>query len=169
MSMRCTSCKNPNPLKEERIVHRFSQCGLDNVVLHGVRHFRCPLCGDETFNFGDVEQLHQVIGHALIEKKSPLNAREFKFLRKLLGYSADAFADLFEYNQTTLGRFERGERPVPTKLDRFLRVAVSLKFPPDRNYDLHDALLRGKAFERIELTQKSQTKPQWQLIGKKAA
>ena len=47
--MTCSMCDNKKSLKKTKITHKYKECGLDNVTLVGVEHFRCEKCGEEYF------------------------------------------------------------------------------------------------------------------------
>ena len=145
-------CDNKNPLKSVKITHKYKECGLDNVTLIGIEHFRCDQCGEEYFGYGNIEKLHQAIADILLRKKDLLVGAEVRFLRKHLGYSGTMFAKLIGYDDASLSRLENGGQPVTRTFDHLVRFSVASK-APDRNYDLHDLLLKGEGVEtgRIQL------------------
>jgi len=151
--MTCSMCDNKKPLKKIKITHKYKECGLDNVTLIGVDHHRCDKCGEEYFGYGNMEELHETITHVLIRKKNMLTGQEVRFLRKHLGYSGAMFSKLIGYDDATLSRLETGAQPVTKAFDRLVRFTVASKLP-DRNYDLHDQIIRGEGItvDRIELT-----------------
>lgn len=151
--MTCSMCDNKKPLKKHKITHKYKECGLKNVTLIGVEHYRCEKCGEEYFGYGNMEKLHNAIAHILIRKKDMLTGQEVRFLRKHLGYSGAMFSKLIGYDDATLSRLENGSQPVTRSFDRLVRFTVVSKLS-DRNYDLHDQILKneGIKFNRIELT-----------------
>lgn len=151
--MTCSMCDNKKALKKTRITHKYKECGLDNVTLIGVEHYRCDKCGEEYLGYGNVEKLNEVIANILIRKKDFLSGNEVRFLRKHLGYSGTMFAKLIGYDDATLTRLERESQPVTRAFDRLVRFAVASRLP-DRNYDLHDQILKGEGIKtnRIELS-----------------
>jgi putative transcriptional regulator len=160
--MKCTSCNNPKDLKPKYITHRYRESGLDNVVLHGVEHFKCDQCGEDYFGYGDVNQLHDLIARTLVLKKGPLVGREIRFLRVHLGLSGKEYARRVGINPSTLSRYENdGDKP-SKGFDSLLRAFVVTKLP-DRDYDLHDKLLKehGHPLKLISLdtTSSGQWKP----------
>ena len=151
--MTCSMCDNKKALKRSKITHKYKECGLDNVTLIGVERHRCDKCGEEYFGYGNAEKLHQMIAEVLIQKKDMLTGTEVRFLRKHLGYSTVMFAKIIGYDDATLSRIETGHQPVTRAFDRLIRFTVASKLP-DRNYDLHDQILKGSGMklDRIELT-----------------
>jgi transcriptional regulator with XRE-family HTH domain len=152
--MKCSMCENDNELTSSSIVYRYKDCGLDNVILHGVKESRCENCGEVYYNFGNIENLHRLITQQLVLKDTPLVGAEIRFLRKFLGYSSATFAKLVGYEIEHLSRIENG-RPVQTVFDHLVKALVLNKLP-NRNYDLHDLFLDGKAmsFEWLEFSLK---------------
>lgn len=152
--MKCVMCKNKKHLKKTSKRVRYTQCGLDNVVLYGVDYYVCNQCGEEYFGYGDQEQLHSLIAERLIRKKNILTAKELRFLRSHLGYSTKIFAKLTGYDPASISRFENDKNPASYQYDRLVRSFIALKLP-NRNYDLQDAWLNdeGEKIRQIELQQ----------------
>lgn len=162
MRMFCSNCDNKCPLKGNRITCKYKESGLANVTLVGVEHFKCTKCREEYFAYGNIDKLHGTIAHALLQKKDLLNGSEIRFLRKYLGYSVVQFAKIIGRGCATLSRLENDARPFTRRFDRLVRFTVAAKLR-DRNYDLHDLLLKGEGIEtdRIELS--STAKGGWEL------
>ncbi len=153
--MKCTMCENPKPLKKERITIKYKECGLDNVTLIGITYYKCHQCGEEYFSYGNIEDLHKIIAQVLLRKSGLLTGKEVRFLRKQLGYSGQMFAKLIGYEHETLSRLENAKQPITPAFDRVIRFSVAERIH-DRNYDLHEAILKGgEKFRRIELTSTS--------------
>lgn len=138
--MYCTSCVNDKPLKGKRVVHKYTACGLPNVILDGVTEYRCPKCGEAFYSYGNIEQLHKLLADILLTKKGLLTGKEVRFLRTQIGYSGVKFATVLGIDHTTLSRIESGKQKMSVQLDHHIREAVYNR-EPDRNYDLHDAML----------------------------
>jgi len=147
-------CENDKPLKRELITKKYTFGGLDHVTLIGVEYFKCDVCGEEFYGYGNMIQLHQVIANALITKKGLLTGKEIRFLRKYLGYSGPIFGSLVKYEKETIYRIEGGSQPVTPSYDRLVRFLVASKLP-SRDYDLHDLILKNelREFKRLELEQ----------------
>ena len=159
--MKCTNCESKKELKKVISNYKYKECGLDNVVLAGVSTIKCEQCGEEYYNFGDIEQLHNKIAEILLTKADLLTGKEIRFLRKNLGYSGALFAHLIGYSHESLSRLENGAQKVTESFDRLVRFAVADKLCKDRSYDLHDVILNncGQKLVRIELHRN--TKGDW--------
>lgn len=151
--MKYCTCENEKPLKAKHITQKYTASGLDNVILAGVAHYKCPICLEEFFGYGDVEKLNKTIAKFLLLKKDLLTGNEIRFLRKHLGYNGEMFAELLGKDYASINRIENGKNPVALSFDRAVRFFVDSK-TADRDYDLHDLLLNDKlnSSKRLELT-----------------
>lgn len=145
--MNCSMCDSQKPMKTAPVrSYRYKECGLDNVILHGVKESRCEACGEVYVSYGDLEKLHTLIAHHLIRKADLLTGQEIRFLRKFLGFSSTVFAKLVGYEVEHLSRVENGKHDVQKTFDHLVRLLVA-KHLPDRDYDLQDLFLDGKAMK----------------------
>lgn len=160
MKMYCTNCDHKKPLKQELVSYRGGVIGLDYVTLKGVRHYRCPECGEVYYNFGNLRELNSLLVGIVAHKKGDLEGQEIRFIRKFLGYSSQKFADLLRIEPETLSRYENDKKKMGPSLEQLVRV-LALTSAPDRNYDDHDRMLaREHKFSRIVLS--ASKKYQWQ-------
>jgi putative zinc finger/helix-turn-helix YgiT family protein len=163
--MQCPSCDSKKIMKSEVVIHKFKESGLDNIVLHGVKQYRCHFCGEVIFDFGDVNQLNRLISNTLIRKKDLLTGQEIRFLRTHIGYSSEMFARILGLDKTSLSRIENNRAKVSTQVNMAVRFAVAGKMA-DRDYDLHDLLSDIEAEHLLNFKQaefKSSAKGIWQL------
>jgi putative zinc finger/helix-turn-helix YgiT family protein len=164
--MQCPTCDSKKPMKSEAIVHRFKESGLDNVILHGVKQYRCSHCGEVLYDYGNINQLNQVIADTLLRKKAALTGKEIRFLRTYIGYSGELFARIIGLkDKTSLSRIENGRSKVSDQVNMAVRFAVAGKMA-DRDYDLHD-LIESIENERLlsfkDAEFKASPKGNWQL------
>lgn len=155
-------CENNKPLKKQIITRKYNAGGLDNVTLIGVEYYRCDKCGEEFFGYGNMEQLHQVISDALLRKKGALTGKEIRFLRKHLGYSGAVFAELLGYEKETVYRIEKEKQGFAPSFDRLVRYFVASRLP-DRNYDLHDLILKDKLQDVRRLELRASKTGKWEV------
>lgn len=149
-------CDSKKTMKSESTVHKYKECGLDNVILHGVKVNKCEACGELYFNFGNVDKLHSLIASSLIKKADPLSGKEIRFLRKFLGFSGAVFAKLVGYEVEHLSRIENGKTSVQETFDRLVRALVMERLP-EREYMLQDLFLQNKLM-KLEWLEFSLTK-----------
>lgn len=163
--MQCPSCATKKPMKSELITHRFKESGLDYVILHGVKQHRCLQCGEVLFDFGDVNQLNNLIADTLLRKRDLLTGQEIRFLRTYIGYSSEMFARIIGLDKTSLSRIENNRAKISNQVNMAVRFIVGGKMV-DRDYNLHDLIV---AIEKQELISfklvefKAVTKGGWQL------
>lgn len=164
--MKCVMCENKKNLKSEITTVKYRDCGLDNITIHNIEKYKCPVCGEEYFQYGDIEKLHEIIAALLLRKQAVLSGNEIRFLRTYLGYSTQVFSKLTRYNQATISRFENGKQDVSLQFDILLRSLVANRLP-DRDYDLHDLWIKqeGESIKRIELAAQ---KNGWKILKRVA-
>jgi DNA-binding XRE family transcriptional regulator len=152
-------------MKLEVITHRYKESGLDNVILNGVRLYRCLQCGEAIYDFGDIGQLNRLIAESLVRKKGHLNGKEIRFLRTYVGYSSEMFARILGYDKTSWSRIENERSKISNQVNMAVRWAVAGKLV-DRVYDLHDFVLAMETenfvnFDDVQF--KTSQKFGWQL------
>lgn len=141
--MACYSCGYKGKLKNTKIkMYQYLESGLDNVFLANIPAVKCPECSIEIPVIEKVEQLHEIIAHAIFNKKFLLNGNEIRFLRTQLGYSQKDFAEEIDLAQGYMNRLEKGADPVTAEVDQTIRLNyLRLKGTPKRDYKaLHSAL-----------------------------
>jgi transcriptional regulator with XRE-family HTH domain len=99
----------------------YPESGLDNVVLVNVPVWRCANEHEE-YEIPAVQELHDVLAEAIVEKPGPLVGEEVKYLRKHLGLSARDFAGYLGINPVSLSRIENEKRSVTSTIDRLARL-----------------------------------------------
>lgn len=105
----------------KKVSHHYTESGLNNIyLLNGVHTVEED--GDTFTSINDLEQLHLEIAKTLVNKHSPLEAREFKFLRVELNLSQKALAELLGIDSQTVARWEKGETAIPRGSDVLLRA-----------------------------------------------
>jgi len=122
--MKCLICNKGNLVCNKKKYH-YLESGLDNVYLEGIEICFCPLCGEEIVNIPSVTALHNLIGKILVRKKSLLNGKEIRFLRKNMGYSAKKFSSIIGVDNTTFSKWENANQGRSNSNDRFIRLIYS--------------------------------------------
>ncbi len=101
-------------------MYHYTDCGLSNVYLQSGYHVE-TFEGEEYISFEDIDGLHQAIGHHLTAKKKLLTGEEFRFFRNEFNQSRRALGEMLGVDQQTIGRWEKGESPVPRWADATIR------------------------------------------------
>ena len=84
--------------KRKLPAHQFTESGLENIVLvNSVYEYSCPECGDVTYEYPKLSQLHAIIADILLLKEDVLTNKEVIYLlRKMLGLDQKSFAKLLD-------------------------------------------------------------------------
>jgi DNA-binding transcriptional regulator YiaG len=112
--------------------HDYVECGLDDVVLHGVV-VETHGDGSSTVTIPAVIGLHELLVDGLLRKPDVLNGKEVRFLRVHKGWSAIDTGRFLRKAPETVARWEAGSRPVDPTADLLLRLLVKQE-PSIDNY-----------------------------------
>ena len=104
-------------------MYHYRECGLNNVYLtNGYSITVDPEYGN-CVSFVDLPGLHKVIAMDFVQHKPRLSGAELRFLRKEIGLSQHALADLLGNDEQAVARWEKTGK-VPKWADRFVRIFV---------------------------------------------
>ena len=146
--MNCPVCNSETVCTQD--THKYTECGLDNVVLKGIDVCKCS-CGEKFVSIPAMPQLHRLIAINLINKKSLLSGQEIRFLRKNMGLTATKLSKIIGVDNATISRWETGNQPITKPHDHLIRLVYSnIKgMPEDKIKHLIE-----EDFEEIEPEQK---------------
>lgn len=100
--------------------HRYQGSGLDEIwLLNGYQSRPSP--HGETVAIEHLAGLHTAIAMHIATSSTPLDPKQFRFLRKELDVSQRHLANLFGIDEQTVSLWERGQLPVPRYADVLLR------------------------------------------------
>jgi DNA-binding transcriptional regulator YiaG len=105
--------------------YHFTDSGLKNVFLVGIRYFVCD-CGRTLVEIPAVRQLLTLIARDLARKPLALAPEEIRFLRKRLGEKQVHFAAHIGVRPETLSRFETGETCANERTDKLIRAYYAI-------------------------------------------
>ena len=117
----CEMCNSETEIVTNQM-HHYVESGLENIYLEGIEMRVCNSCGGKTARIPRIIELHNTIGQAIALKDSPLTGKEVKFLRKRLGYNLREWAIMLRVVETTLSKWENGEREIGTQSDLLIRL-----------------------------------------------
>jgi transcriptional regulator with XRE-family HTH domain len=103
----------------------FTDCGLDNVYLVGVKYFTHP-DGRIVAEIPALKQLMCVIARDLVLSRSDLSGSEVRFLRKRLGKKATEYSRLLGLEPETLSRIENGKQPISSATQKLARLSYAI-------------------------------------------
>jgi DNA-binding transcriptional regulator YiaG len=89
-------------------MYQYLGCGLDNTHLCNGYEVRRTASGKEVVWIDDVKGLHRAIARHLCDADRPLEANEFKFLRKEMEMSQGQAASMMGVEEQTVSVWERG-------------------------------------------------------------
>lgn len=165
--MKCVFCNSKKEMKVIVEDHRYVECGLDNIVIKNMKKYICTNCGEEYYNFSNPWALHRIIAKTIANGIDHLNNKEFRFLRKHMGFSGEFFAKLVGVSRETVSRWENGKAAIPRYMELLIKMLV-INYQPDRDHNLHDQMLNGKKkLSSFKLQLEYNKNKQWEV--KKAA
>jgi len=109
--------------------YRFTECGLENILLKNIEVVVCAKQKCESPRIPQHEDLMRTIAVALIDKPSELAGDEIRFLRKYLGEGSEHFAQMLGVDRSHLSRIENGQLPVSRQTDRLVRMLALVHEP----------------------------------------
>jgi DNA-binding XRE family transcriptional regulator len=104
-------------------MYHYRECGLNNVYLNNGYTLTIDPEYGKCISFVDLTGLHRAIAMNLVQHKPRLSGAELRFLRKEMGLSQHALADLLGNNEQAVARWEKTGK-VPKWADRFTRIFV---------------------------------------------
>lgn len=108
-------------------MYRYTESGLDNVFLKNGYEIKESPYG-ELVSIHNMDGLHKAIAESIVQySPTPMNGKEFRFLRIELDLSQRVLADILGRKEQTVSLWERGERKVPKDCDLLLRAMYQEK------------------------------------------
>jgi putative transcriptional regulator len=110
--------------------YRYQASGLDNIfLLNGVSETKTPY--GPMVHIANIHGLHHAIGLHIAEKQGPITGKEFRFLRKQLGLSQAALAELMHVSDQTIANYEKGKTSLGSA-DPLIRTLYLVHVLPDQ-------------------------------------
>ena len=112
--------------------YKYTECGLDNVTIKNM-----PVviddAGDEMYEIRNILGLHKVIAACIIRHPHSISPNELRFLRTEMGMTQAELAAIVKKDHQTVGRWERGEKPIDQNAEVLIRLlcAERLELPRD--------------------------------------
>lgn len=130
--------------------YRYTECGLDNVVIKGV----APVVddhGDKVFRIENINGLHKVIAHGVLEHRHSISGEELRFLRTEMGLTQAELATLVHCDAQTIARWEKGQTPIDPRAEAIIRMRATEVLGLDKYESVEDVARRCVPSARIEL------------------
>src|SRR5919109_5024054 len=124
------TCPNCGSRKVEKSTedYPYKESGLDNVILGGIKVYRCKDCNEVMPEIPQIDTLHKLIALHIIKKNEPLTGKELKFLRKEMGLSSVELAKQFGVNKVTVSRWENDAEKIGPANDKLIRLRYYLNY-----------------------------------------
>jgi len=106
--------------------YRYTECGLDNVFIEGLDVVTDDH-GEDVYCIPNILTLHKMIAQAIITSGTGVSAKELRFLRTEMGYTQEQLADILKVERITLGRWERGDKPINSNAETVVRLLAAQK------------------------------------------
>jgi len=118
--MRCRECSHA--MKRALEDYRYTESGLENVVLEKAPVYVCPDHGVQAVTLQNVQGIHEAIAAALLKLKRPLRGVEMRFLRKHRAWSQAGLACRLGVTEVTVSRWETEAPPIGIANEQRLRL-----------------------------------------------
>lgn len=117
----CPNCGSKDVLIN-RGEHKFTESGLDNIILKNVEIEKCNNCGEKVVSIPKPNQLLKMIGEQIILNPNRLSPSEIKFLRKNIYLKIKEFAKIMGVDRVTVSRWENKVSTQTESEDRLIRL-----------------------------------------------
>jgi len=122
--------------------YRYTECGLDNVVIDGVE-VQLDDHGEDTYSIRNILGLHKVIAHAIISRAQNMTGAELRFLRSEMGFTQEQLAKLLSCDRVTISRWERGETTIDAASEMVVKLLAAEKLEVDRGMSVEQMARRA--------------------------
>lgn len=104
-----------------KIEYRYDECGLDNVILVNLECCQDDE-GEAVIIVPNINVLHRSLVRAIAEKSSAILPQELRFVRTEIGLTQAGLADVVDRDAQSIGRWERGEKPIDRTAETLIRI-----------------------------------------------
>lgn len=145
----CPNCGSKDVLIN-RGEHKFTESGLDNIILKNVEIEKCNTCGEKVVFIPKPKQLLKIIGEQIILNPNRLSSSEIKFLRKNIYLKINEFAKIMGVNRATVSRWENKHCTPTGPEDRLIRLLYAQYANVDKSIKTHlEEIFRREISEEI--------------------
>ena len=133
--------------------YRYEECGLDDVIVRGMRVV-VDDAGEEVYSVPNILGLHKVIAHCIITRSHGISPDELRFLRTEMGLTQAELAQVVKKDHQTIGRWERGEKPIDPNAELVIRAVAAERLGINPNVAIEELAKRcipSAEFKTIEI------------------
>lgn len=113
-------------LSEGRIRYRYTECGLDNVVIEGI-DMHVDDSGERVLHIPAVNELHKTIAHGIVESETGMSGRELRFLRTVMGLTQAELGECLRRDAQSVARWEKEQTPIQSTAEMVIRLLAREK------------------------------------------
>jgi DNA-binding transcriptional regulator YiaG len=121
--------------------YKYTECGLDNVVIHGM-NIVADDAGEKVYAIRNVMGLHKLIAHCIVKHQRGISSKELRFLRTEMGLTQHQLAEIVKKDHQTVGRWERGETPIDQAAELIVRLLAVERLSLELNMPLEELAKR---------------------------
>ena len=118
--MICFKCKTK--MKKIKTDYKYTESGLQNVILKGIAAYKCPKCRGINPIISKIKEVHKTIAQELLKKDSLLTGKEIVYLRKEMKIKAKDLAEILGVTKVTVSRWENEKEQTSPICDRLIRL-----------------------------------------------
>jgi putative zinc finger/helix-turn-helix YgiT family protein len=118
--MICLKCKTK--MKKIKTDYKYTESGLQNVILKGITAYKCPQCRGINPIISKIKEVHKTIAQQLLKKDSLLTGKEIVYLRKEMNIKAKDLAQTLGVTKVTVSRWENEKEQISPACDRLIRL-----------------------------------------------
>jgi DNA-binding transcriptional regulator YiaG len=101
--------------------YRYTECGLDNVVIAGLEPVKDG-AGQESIEIPNINMLHKAIAESIVRHENSISGKELRFLRTELGMTQTQLGQMVHRDAQSIGRWERGEVAIDAAAEALIRA-----------------------------------------------
>jgi transcriptional regulator with XRE-family HTH domain len=118
-------------------VYRYSECGLDHVVIEGLTMIVDD--DDETaVTIPNMNGLHRAIALGIVRKRTGMTGRELRFLRTEMGMTQAELAAIVHREPLAISRWERGEIDIDNNAEVLIRMCATEGLELEKNATIQE-------------------------------
>jgi len=145
----CWECGSTLTIIKDKPYH-YTECGLENVYLHGIIQYECSACGETGAEIPRIKELHLMIGKYIVCQEESLTGAEIRFLRKELGLKARDMAEYLSVTPQAYSKWENSHNRISPVYDKQLRLLYVLNAEEKFGRVLHEGI---RFLQRLKLSQ----------------
>ena len=113
-------------LPGERLSYRYTECGLDNVVIEGI-DLHVDDSGEQVLHIPAVNALHKTIAHGIVESDTGMSGQELRFLRTMMGLTQAELGQRLHRDAQSIARWEKNQTPIGATSEMVIRLLAGEK------------------------------------------